>query len=262
MPGTLMNILLAMTVTVGMPKQPVSGTVVAGAQTFQGEYTISYLGLPVARSTFTSTFNGDQVNVQGNLSSAGVGKLVDSTVGSSHFSGRMGRDGVVPSSFKTTYKSGKKTKSTTIGFSGGDVVKTVNVPPTKKRKKWVPLKDGDLQSVSDPISATLIRAASPAEVCARTIKVYDGEMRANIRLSLMSSGKVPGFGDEAVTCSAKFVPVSGYRPDSSSLEYLKNRAKISISFAPLGDTGIYAPVRASIGTKVGTVTVVVKRNKI
>lgn len=236
--------------------------VAAGTQTFQGEYIVSFLGLPVARSTFVSTFAGDKVSVQGNVSSAGVGKLVDSTVGSSHFSGRLGRNGVVPSSFKTSYKSGKKSKSTTIGFSGGNVVKTVNVPPTRKRAKWVPIKAGDLQAVSDPISATLLRADGPSEVCNRTIKLYDGEMRANVRLSLMSSGKVPGFGPEAVTCAAKFTPVSGYRPDSSSLEYLKNRSRISISFAPLGDTGIYAPVRASIGTKVGTVTVVVKRNKI
>lgn len=257
--GTISTILLAMTVTVTPPKKETDGIAVAGAQTFQGEYTVSFLGLPVARSTFVSTFAGDRVSVEGNLSSAGVAKLVDSTVGSSHFSGRLSRDGVVPSSFRTTYKSGRKTKSTSISFSGGDVVKTVNVPPTRKRKKWVPLRPGDLQAVSDPISATLIRAGSPSEVCDRTIKVYDGEMRANIRLSTMSTGKVPGFGPEAVTCSARFTPVSGYRPDSSSLSYLKDRSKISISFAPLGDTGVYAPVRASIGTKVGTVTVVVKR---
>ena len=259
--GFMPTILLATSVTVNLPKEPTDGVAQANAQTFKGVYTVSYLGLPVARSSFVSTFAGDNISVEGKLPSAGVAKLVDSTTGSSHFTGRISRGGVVPTSFRTSYKSGRKSQSTSISFSGGDVVKTVNVPPSKKRKRWVPLGPGDLSNVSDPVSATLIRASGPGEVCNRTIKVYDGEMRANIRLSLMSSGKVPGFGPEAVTCAAKFIPVSGYRPDSSSLAYLKDRSKITISFAPLGNTGVYAPVRASIGTKVGTVTVTVERSK-
>ncbi len=257
--GTFSTIVLAMSALVNPPQKPATEVTQVNAQTFEGVYVISFLGMQVARSTFVSTFSGDDVSIKGRISSAGVGALVDSTTGSSNFTGRLGKHGVVPSNFTTTYTSGKKKKSTTIGFSGGNVVKTVNVPPPRKRAKWVPLGAGDLRAVSDPISATLIRADKPADVCKRTIKVYDGEMRADIRLGLMSTGKVPGHGPEAVTCSAKFVPIGGYRPDSSSLDYLKNRSKIVISFAPLGDTGVYAPVRASIGTKVGTVTVVANR---
>lgn len=231
------------------------------AETYTGEYTVSYLGLPIARSTFTSTFNGDQVRISGSVSSAGIAKIFDSTTGSSSFAGRIGPQGVIPAAFNTSYKSGKKSQRTAITFAEGNVVKTVNVPPTKKRRRWIPLRASDLSAVSDPISATLLRVKSPAEICTRTIKVYDGEMRANVVLGHISTGDVPGYGDEAVTCSAKFVPVSGYRPDSSSLSYLKNRSKITIAFAPLGKTGIYAPVYATVGTKIGTVTVTARRTK-
>ena len=231
------------------------------AETFKGDYVVSFLGMTVARSQFTSTIDGDTVTVKGNLSSAGIGAFFDSTTASSSFSGRIDGNAIVPTSFHTNYTSGKKKKSTTISFSGGNVTRTVNVPPLKKRPKWAPLKAGDLNGVLDPISATLIRANGPGEVCRRTIKVYDGEMRANLVLSPASTGKVPGFGADAVTCTAKFVPVSGYRPDSKSLAYLKNQSRIIISFAPLGETGVYAPVRASIGTKVGTVSIVARQNK-
>lgn len=231
------------------------------AEIYSGEYTVSYLGLPIARSTFTSTFEGDQVRISGSVSSAGIAKIFDSTTGSSSFTGYMGAQGVIPAAFTTSYKSGKKAQRTSITFAQGNVTNTINVPPTKKRRRWVPLRAGDLHAVSDPISATLIRAKSPAEICNRTIKVYDGEMRANIVLGHVSTGSVPGYRDEAVTCSAKFVPVSGYRPDSSSLAYLKNRSKITIAFAPLGKTGIYAPVYATVGTKIGTVTVTARRTK-
>ncbi|MCO5064700.1 MAG: DUF3108 domain-containing protein [Rhizobiaceae bacterium] len=238
----------------------VAGETGAG-ETYSGEYTVSYLGLPIARSNFTSTFEGDQVRISGSVSSAGIARIFDSTTGSSSFTGRLGPQGVIPAAFTTNYKSGKKSQRTSITFADGNVAKTVNVPPTKKRRRWVPLRASDLRAVSDPISATLIRAKSPDDVCDRTIKVYDGEMRANIQLGHVSTGDVPGFGGEAVTCSAKFIPVSGYRPDSSSLAYLKNRSKITIAFAPLGTTGIYAPVYATVGTKIGTVTVTARRSK-
>jgi hypothetical protein len=234
---------------------------VAAAETYSGEYTVSYFGLPIARSTFTSTFEGDEVRISGSVSSAGIAKIFDSTTGSSSFTGRVGPQGVIPAAFTTSYKSGKKSQRTSITFADGNVTKTVNVPPSKKRRRWVPLRAGDLHSVSDPISATLIRAKSPTEICDRTIKLYDGEMRANIVLGHLSAGDVPGYGNEAVTCTAKFVPVSGYRPDSSSLAYLKNHSKITIAFAPLGTTGIYAPVYATVGTKIGTVTVTARRSK-
>jgi hypothetical protein len=253
-----MRILLA-TGTAAMMSAQALSTPAAAAETFKGVYTVSYLGLPIARSTFTSTIADGKVTISGNVSSAGLARIFDSTTGSSSFSGNLSPTGVTPAAFKTSYKSGKKSQLTTISFVNGNVAKTVNVPPTKKRRRWVPLRPGDLRAVSDPISATLIRAKTPADVCKRTIKIYDGEMRANIALSHVSTGDVPGYDGQGVTCTAKFIPISGYRPDSSSLTYLKNHSKITISFAPLGQTGIYAPVRATVGTKIGTVTVTARR---
>ena len=166
-----------------------------------------------------------------------------------------------PNSFRVQYKSGKETQTTAIRFVGGNVAKTVNVPPLRKRNNWVALKAADLRSVSDPISATLIRADGPGDVCNRTLRVYDGQMRVNLQLSYVSKGPVSGYDGEAVTCSAKFVPVSGYRSNNRSVSYLRDRAKISVSFAPLGETGVYAPVRASVSTTIGTVTVNARRTK-
>ena len=51
-----------------------SGVAQANAQTFKGVYTVSYLGLPVARSSFVSTFAGENISIEGKLASAGVAK--------------------------------------------------------------------------------------------------------------------------------------------------------------------------------------------
>ena len=246
----------------GAPMAHAAGKVAAeGKQTFSGEYTISFLGLPVARSNFVSTFNGNTFTVQGRMSSAGIGKLFDSTTGTSHASGSFVGKQTLPQSFRVQYKSGKKIQTTAISFSGGAVTKTVNDPPLRKRDNWVAVKLGQLQAVTDPISATLIRADSPDEVCTRVLKVYDGQMRMNLRLSYASTGKAPGIDGDVITCNARFVPVSGYRTTNRSIDYMRKRSKISISFARLGETGIYAPVRATVGTTMGPVTVTARRTK-
>jgi len=232
-----------------------------GKQTFSGEYTVSFLGLPVARSNFVSTFNGNNFVVQGRMSSAGIGKLFDSTSGTSFASGRFVGKQTRPESFRVQYKSGKKTQTTAIDFAGGAVTKTVNDPPLRKRDNWVTVKLSQLQAVTDPISATLIRADGPDEVCSRVLKVYDGQMRMNLRLSHVSTKKVDGIDGDVVTCNARFVPIAGYRTTNRSVDYMRKRAKISISFARLGETGIYAPVRATVSTTMGPVTVTARRTK-
>jgi hypothetical protein len=253
--------LVAFVVATGAFAAVAPAQAVEGKQTYSGEYTISFLGLPVAHSTFTSVFNGDNFSVNGRVSSAGVAKLFDSTTGTSSSSGRFVGKTTRAGAFETHYTSGKKKRSTTISFSGGAVTSTVNTPPLKKRKNKVPLDMGDLGAVNDPVSATLIRADKPQEVCNRTLRLYDGEMRADLAMKHDSIKPAGSFDGEIVTCSARFIPMSGYKTKDRAMDYLKSRARISISFAPLGETGIYAPVRATISTTLGPVTVTAKRTR-
>lgn len=233
----------------------------AEPQKFVGEYTVTFLGLTVGKSSFVSTIDGDNYVVSGTVRSAGVGKLVDSISGSSEIAGSFSGESTRPKKFWTEYKSGKKNQLTTIAFSGGAVTKTVNDPPLKQRPDKVPLTEAHLRGVTDPISATLIKAKSPAEVCNRTLRIYDGELRADVKLFGPKVGPVPGYQTGGVTCSAKFTPVAGYRSKNYAMKYMRDRARISISFAPLGETGVYAPVKASVTTTMGPVTMIGRRIK-
>ncbi|MDF1598186.1 DUF3108 domain-containing protein [Mesorhizobium sp. YIM 152430] len=224
----------------------------SAAQTFRTDYSITLMGIPVGKASFTSVIGDDDFRIDGQLASAGMARLFDSTQGTTSVSGGLSSTGTAPRSYDLNYRSDKKAQRTAIRFSGGTVTATENVPPTRPRPgDWVHLQDDHLTSVVDPISSTLVRAASPAEVCNRTIRIYDGEMRANLRLSPAGA---PQGGQ--VTCTARFEPVAGYRPSRSALRYLRDRSRISIAFAPLADTGFYAPVDASIGTQVGTLRIV------
>lgn len=229
---------------------------------YRGEFTLSFLGFTVARANFDSHVDERTYSIQGTISSAGLAALFDDTSGTLSAVGRFSEKAPRAELFRADYQSGGKATLVDIGFTGGNVTRTTNVPPLKARgTDWVPLGPDDLKSVTDPIAATLVRAPSLDEVCGRTAKFYDGELRADLRLSYASSGKIDvrGYSGRTVTCRMNFIPVSGYRKGRRALEFLKTRSRIMVTFAPIGQTGIYAPIHATIGTEIGTITVRARR---
>jgi len=220
---------------------------------YRGEYSLSFLGLPVARATFDSRIDGKSYSVEGRVSSAGLARIFDDTRGTVSASGSFAGAAARPRHFRADYVSGKKKGLVDIRFERGSVAKVVSIPaPRKRRKNWVPLGPGDLRAVADPMAALLIPASSPDAVCGRTVKLFDGELRADLKLSFVSSGK--GAEGPTVTCRMGFKPVSGYRKDKQALEFLSTRSRMEVVFAELDQTGIYAPVHAEIGTEIGTIT--------
>lgn len=234
----------------------------AEPQDFRGEYTVSFLGLSVARATFNSHYENDAYSIRGSVSSAGIAQLFDDTKGTISTSGRVLADRVEPQAFRTDYTSGKKVSLIDIRFAGGKVVSTKVEPPPKPRgPDWLPLNAADLAGVADPIAATVIRTDSPDKVCGRTVRLYDGEMRANLELGFIEKShiSVKGYKGPTVVCRLSFKPVSGYAKGRKALDYLKRKSEIKVMFAPLGQTGVYAPIHATVGTRIGTITVRARR---
>ncbi len=237
------------------------GQAAAEPTRFRSEYSLSYLGLPVARATFESRIDAGSYAVEGRVRSAGLARIFDDTDGTLSASGAFAGGGVRPRHFRADYVSGKKKGLVDIRFRGGGVEKVVTVPPPRKRNNWVPLVPGDLQAVADPMAALLIPADSPEAVCGRTVKLFDGELRADLVLSFVAAGAAStgGYEGRTVTCRLGFSPVSGYRKDKRALDFLKSRSRMKVVFAEVGRTGIYAPVHATIGTEIGTITMRVRR---
>ncbi|WP_245419800.1 DUF3108 domain-containing protein [Phyllobacterium salinisoli] len=231
------------------------------ADIYKTEYDVSVFGLSIAHSGFQTNVDGGNYDLSGTLASSGLARIFDQTDGTIHVTGSASSAGALPTSYEVKYKDGKKNKRTAISFSGGSVSAVENTPPIKKRAPWVEAGPNDLKSVADPLSGLMIQASGPQSVCGRTLHIFDGQTRADLQLSY--TGTKPfttkGFKGAAVTCSVKFVPISGYQKGKKAIEYLKKKSKISIAFASLGNSGIYAPVAASIGTQIGTVSIFATR---
>lgn len=224
------------------------------AESFRADYSVTLLGLPVAKARFDSTFSGDRFVIEGSLSSSGIARIFDRTRGTTKVEGAIQGGEVRPQSFRSTYESGRKKSRTTIRFSRGAISGFENTPEPRRGDNWVPVAESHLRAALDPLSSTLIRTDDPARVCDRTISVFDGEMRADLKLSPRSAPK-----DGRVTCDARFVPVAGYRKGRKQIDFLQNESRIVVSFARLGATGFYTPVDASIGTQIGTLRITASR---
>jgi len=229
-----------------------ASTPMAGAEAYRTRYDASLFGLPVGRATFESRFEGNGFAIAGTFASAGIARIFERTDGTVRVNGRLGRDSARPSLYALEYSEGDKRQVTTIRFRGGRVAETKNDPPLKKRgDDWVPLSRRHLSGVADPLSALLLPVSGNEPVCDRTIRVYDGEIRADIVLQPATERE--SFRSAAVTCRARFVPVSGYRKNHSSITYLRDRARMLVGFTPIEGRDLFSPVEATIATKIGTV---------
>jgi hypothetical protein len=255
----LRTYVLALGVGLALPLTAAAGEPV---KTFSAEYSVSFFGITVARSTVVSKVSADRYTIDGTIESAGLATFFAHTQGKTSARGSYDRNGVKPEIYQVNYVYGKKAKRTGLRFADGKVTSVTNVPALPKRgPDWVPVRPKDLRSVFDPLSSVLVPARDPASVCNRTLKTFDGEIRANLVLSYVSTGKASIGDDErdVVTCNGRFKPVAGYRPTNKSLQYLQSKSHIVLKFAQLGETGLYAPVQASVSTKVGTFSIRAKQ---
>lgn len=229
----------------------------AEAAQYQADYKVTYLGVTVAKSSFKSTIKGNTYSLTGQLRTAGLVRAVEKTSGTTSIKGTLGKKGAVPSSYKLSYKSGKKSKSTHISFKGGNAVSIKNSPKAIKKGKWKNVTKKDLRSVVDPLSATLVRGKTPQEVCNRTIRFYDGKMRGDVKLRY--AGQRPfstnGFKGLTVHCSGRFIPVAGYNQNKKDIKWMRDNGRISLSFAKVDATGLHAPVSAEVKTRLGKLRV-------
>jgi len=248
-----MTFLRARAVVAALMLAAVTTPLSAALQSYRVQYDASLFGLPVGRATFESRFEGNDFAVAGRFASAGIARIFERTDGTVKVNGRLGKEAARPSLYELEYSEGSKRQITTIRFSGSKVVETRNDPPLKKRgDDWVPLARKHLSGVADPLSALLLPVSGgAAAVCNRTIRLYDGEIRANIVLQPASERE--RFRRAEVTCRARFVPVSGYRKNHSSITYLRDRSRILVGFTPVARRDLYSPVEATIATKIGTV---------
>jgi hypothetical protein len=227
------------------------------AESYRTDYRVTLIGLPVARATFTTQISDPGYSITGDISSAGIVNIFTSLNAKSTVTGTMLRgDRMVPKSYRLVYTRGKKTRTYDVRYAAGNVVETSIAPqPNRDSNRWIPVKSIDFKSVLDPIGAFII--PDDGKICSRTLPVYDGESRMDLVLSpkgkaKFDAGNVSG---DAIVCSVRYVPRSGFNKDQSDIDYLRKATGMEIWFAKTRTGSLYAPVYARVPTRLGALSI-------
>jgi hypothetical protein len=222
-------------------------------------YEIAISGLPLANAFFQTRKDGKTYAIDAQVASTGIGGIISDAKAEMSSYGLVKNGNFNPQQFSFRYKYGRKARSFETHFENGNVISSVAEPKSKRRKNWIDVTPDDLRAVTDPIAGLVVPLKE--DPCQSEIKIYDGESRLSLKLSRKREDqfKTRGFAGDAIVCSVRYEPKSGYRKGRSDVEYVRRLSSMEIWFAKSAALNVYAPVFLSVPTRYGTLTITATR---
>ena len=216
-------------------------------------YTISFARIPVGEITATAVFGQNEYAISARARAGGVLKalLVD---GEASFStdGTIKGDYPVPTTFTSKIVSNAESSDVTMVLEEGHVKELAVTPPPSS--DLVPVTKANRQGIVDPLTALLFSAAAAGEglsqeACRRTLPIFDGHQRYDLKLAFKRMDKMTaekGYAGPMVVCSVNYEPIAGHRANIPLVKYLSEGREIEIALAPIAGTRLLAPFRLSV----------------
>lgn len=245
---------------------PLSGSSRAGSglSKLSGVYTIHFSGLRLGTFKVWSNVEGGGYSMRGQGELKFLTSLLFELKGGTTSTGAVTENGPRPASFAFDFRTRKKRGRLAMQFKGGKVKEVTSKPPLKESDKDVPLTNKHVNGVLDPLSAMFFTARTDGagldeSVCDRKLPIFDGKQRFDLRLShkrtvnVRAKGK-SGYEGPAIVCKVKYVPIAGYNPGHSAIEFLSDTDEIAVWLIPVPGNGMYVPYHITIPTPYGTAT--------
>lgn len=232
------------------------------AGTFSGSYSIAISGIPIGGADVESRFDGSHYTLTINGFTSGVSRLVSDATANLASNGYVAGSRVLPSAYRIDTAESGFVSSIDMRMSGGAIVTVKTVPEPREIKERVPLTNADKRNVVDPLSALILPAPGVAHMtgetaCDRTVHVFDGFQRFDVRLSFKKQRDVTGrdgsYSGPVFVCSARFVPVAGHVPNR--VKSLANNKSIEIWLAPVADMSLLVPYNIQLNIPLGVLSV-------
>jgi len=236
-----------------------SGLSLAVAQAkLDATYSATLLGLPIGHISWTVELRNNRFTSAATGGISGLLRIFSDGHGDVSAGGSLSGGEPVASHFALTLIAGKWSDEVRILFRGNKAQEYVTALPAPGANQ-VPITDAHRTGVLDPMTALLVhvpgagKTAVP-EACERTIPIFDGHTRYNLRLSFKRVDTVNNEGvyqGPVIVCAMKFFPVAGYDPKHFLVTYLAAQRDIEIWLAPIAGSRLMVPYRMSMPTPMG-----------
>jgi hypothetical protein len=225
-----------------------------------GRYTVTLAGVTIGKGAWVIDIADDQYTAAASGMTTGLLRVFASGQGSGASRGYIINGNLIPSSYAASITADQKTEELRIVISSG-VVKDYSVdPPTQPHPDRIPIAEPHRHGVTDPMSAALMRVGGTGDVvspeaCARTLPIFDGRLRYDLRLTFKRMEVVKadkGYEGPVAVCAVYFTPLAGYIPDRPAIKYLIAQRDMEVWLAPIAGTRVVVPFRMVIPTPLGT----------
>jgi hypothetical protein len=225
----------------------------------EARYVASVAGIPLGSGTWIVDVGDNRYLAAASGSTTGLLRVFLSGQGTSAARGILSGGNLVSSTYAATINTQDTSTSVRLTIADGNVKESKVDPPVDHDPERVPLTRDHEQGVLDPMTASLIRSpgtGSPLtpEACNRTLSVFDGRLRYDLKLAFKRMDKVhaeQGYVGGAVVCSVGFEPLAGHIPSRTAIKYLMKQRDIEVWLAPIGTTRVLVPFRAEGPTPIG-----------
>jgi hypothetical protein len=224
----------------------------------EARYTLTVARIPIGALAWSADIGPVAYATAASGAARGVLRIITSGKGTLRATGLI-RDGrPLPETFESETISEDETVTVRMDLDSSSTVKELSVGAPLHADR-VPLTDAHRRGVIDPLSALLAPAARSGEVvsaepCERTLPIFDGTRRFDIRLSFkrFETMKVArGFQGPGVICAVAFQAIAGHRASSPLVSYLSGGRDMELWLAPIAGSRMLAPIRLSITSMLG-----------
>lgn len=221
----------------------------------KASYEITFAGVDVGWFRFESRVGPREYSLEGR---AKVSALFGAFKwhGDTKSNGLVRSDGPDPLAYSLDYKSNSKRGGVRMGLRGGAVTQLELLPNRRRSRRAVPLTRDHLSGVLDPLSAIMaLSRTTSGDPCAKTLSIFDGKQRFEIRLSY-ASGARRGRGGTSrdvkagVVCKVQYVPIAGHKPNRS-IDFMARTDGIRVIMRPVPSAGISVPAEVRLPTIAG-----------
>ncbi|MEM9678249.1 MAG: DUF3108 domain-containing protein [Pseudomonadota bacterium] len=230
----------------------------ASAGTVNSKLNVSFMGIGIAQMKNSYAIDGSRYSVSGSVKTNPLISIVSSTKASFRSNGVMNGSSLLPTQHELTFSQRRKKGRLALLFANGNVTKQEVLPKKRFKKGQVPLVPAHLKAVLDPVSAlifpvTQAKIGDGNSVCNRTVPVYDGNNRLNLKFSYKASRTVraKGFNGPAFVCSVRYQPIAGHRPERKNTKFMVANRDMEVTMARLGNSNAYGLFAFRVKTRRG-----------
>jgi Protein of unknown function (DUF3108) len=224
-------------------------------------YTISLARIPIGKVTWTADIGAKTSTTRGRGEASGLASLAMSGTGTVTASGTVKHGRLDTTTFSADLIQGDEKSELTMLLDHGTVTE-IKVETPAPGDDRIAVTEAHRRNIIDPLTAWLIptgeRDGLTRAACERTLPVFDGQRRYDLRLSFKRTDKVridKGYQGPVVVCAITLRPIAGHRASSPLVKFLSHGREMEAALAPVAGTHMLAPIRLTIFHLLGNLLV-------